>query len=128
MVWLVGRQAIPVLATLILLSYTKLIWSVFQALYFTYIMCIERIMSHSNYGTVMLLYNIWRLLSNILIGCTYLTNCSIHLLPFYYTIIWKTFIKVLVLLSNVVNTYEAFFMHMEVPIRTSVGFGLDIYY
>ena len=36
---LVGRQAIPVLATMILLSYTKLIRTVFQALYFTNIHC-----------------------------------------------------------------------------------------
>ena len=39
MVRLVGRQAIPVLATMILLSYTKLIRAVFQALYFTNIQC-----------------------------------------------------------------------------------------
>ena len=39
MVRLVGRQAIPVLATMILLSYTKLIRAVFQALYFTNIRC-----------------------------------------------------------------------------------------
>ena len=36
---LVGRQAIPVLATMILLSYTKLIRTVFQALYFINIQC-----------------------------------------------------------------------------------------
>ena len=39
MVRLVGRQAIPVLATMILLSYTKLIRTVFQALYFINIQC-----------------------------------------------------------------------------------------
>ena len=38
-VQLVGRQAIPVLATMILLSYTKLIRAVFQALNFTNIQC-----------------------------------------------------------------------------------------
>ena len=36
---LMGRQAIPVLATMILLSYTKLIRTVFQALYFVNIQC-----------------------------------------------------------------------------------------
>ena len=36
---LVGRQVIPVLATMILLSYTKLIRTVFHALYFTQIPC-----------------------------------------------------------------------------------------
>ena len=36
---LVGRQAIPVLATMILLSYTKLIRTVFKTLYFTNIQC-----------------------------------------------------------------------------------------
>ena len=35
----VGRQAIPVLATMILLSYTKLIRTVFQALHYTNIHC-----------------------------------------------------------------------------------------
>ena len=39
MVRLVGRQIIPVLATMILLSYTKLIRSVVQALYFIKIPC-----------------------------------------------------------------------------------------
>ena len=39
MVRLVGRQAIPVLATMILLSYTKLIRIVFQVLQFTNIPC-----------------------------------------------------------------------------------------
>ena len=39
MVRLVGSQAIPVLATMILLSYTKLIRTVFQALYFINIQC-----------------------------------------------------------------------------------------
>ena len=36
---LVGSHAVPVLATMILLSYTKLIRTVFQALYFTNIQC-----------------------------------------------------------------------------------------
>ena len=36
---LVGRQAIPVLATMILLSYTKLIRTVFQVLHYTNIQC-----------------------------------------------------------------------------------------
>ena len=36
---LVGRQAIPVLATMILLSYTKLIRTVFHVLYYTNIQC-----------------------------------------------------------------------------------------
>ena len=36
---LVGRQIIPVLATMILLSYTKLIRTVFKALFFTNIQC-----------------------------------------------------------------------------------------
>ena len=39
MVQLVGRQAIPVLATMILLSYTKLIRTVFQVLHYTNILC-----------------------------------------------------------------------------------------
>ena len=39
MVRLVGRQAIPVLATMILLSYTKLIRTVFQVLHHTNIQC-----------------------------------------------------------------------------------------
>ena len=39
MVRLVGRQAIPVLATMILLSYTKLIRTVFQVLHYTNIQC-----------------------------------------------------------------------------------------
>ena len=38
-VQLVGRQAIPVLATMILLSYTKLIRTVFQVLHYTNIQC-----------------------------------------------------------------------------------------
>ena len=38
-VQLVGRQAIPVLATMILLSYTKLIRTVFQVFYYTNIQC-----------------------------------------------------------------------------------------
>ena len=38
---LVGRQTIPVLATMILLSYTKLIRTVFQVLYFTEIPCTD---------------------------------------------------------------------------------------
>ena len=38
---LVGRQAIPVLATMILLSYTKLIRTVFQAFYYTKIPCTD---------------------------------------------------------------------------------------
>ena len=38
-VCLVGRQAIPVLATMILLSYFKLIRTVFKALYFMQIPC-----------------------------------------------------------------------------------------
>ena len=38
---LVGRQAIPVLATMILLSYTKLIRTVFQVFYFTQIPCAD---------------------------------------------------------------------------------------
>ena len=38
---LVGRQVIPVLATMILLSYTKLIRTVFQALYYTEIPCTD---------------------------------------------------------------------------------------
>ena len=40
-VLIVGRQAIPVLATMILLSYTKLIRSVFQALYSIKIPCTD---------------------------------------------------------------------------------------
>ena len=39
MVRIVGRQAIPVLATMILLSYTKLIRTVFQVLHYTNIQC-----------------------------------------------------------------------------------------
>ena len=39
MVRLVGRQAIPVLATMILLSYTKVIRNVFQVLHYTNIQC-----------------------------------------------------------------------------------------
>ena len=39
MVRLVGSHAVPVLATMILLSYTKLIRTVFQALYFVNIQC-----------------------------------------------------------------------------------------
>ena len=47
---LVGRQAIPVLATMILLSYTKLIRTVVQALYFIKIPCTD-----SKNNTVLLL-------------------------------------------------------------------------
>ena len=50
----VGRQAIPALATIILLSYTKLIRTVIQALYFTNIQCSD---NKNNTVTLLRWYN-----------------------------------------------------------------------
>ena len=68
---LVGRQAIPVLATMILLSYTKLIRTVFQALYFTKIPC-----SDSKNNTIILLR--WYIDANV----QYVRGCHIPLFLF----------------------------------------------
>ena len=68
---LVGRQAIPVLATLILLSYTKLIRTVFQALYFTKIPCID-----AKNKSIMLLR--WYIDANV----QYVRGCHIPLFLF----------------------------------------------
>ena len=68
---LVGRQAIPVLATMILLSYSKLIRTVFQALYFTQIPC-----SDGKNNTVTLLR--WYINPNV----QYARGCHIPLFLF----------------------------------------------
>ena len=67
----VGRQAIPALATIILLSYTKLIRTVIQALYFTNIQC-----SDNKNDTVTLLR--WYVDANV----QYLRGCHIPLFLF----------------------------------------------
>ena len=68
---IVGRQVIPVLATMILLSYTKLIRTVFQALYFTQIPCTE-----SKNNTITLLR--WYIDANV----QYVRGCHIPLFLF----------------------------------------------
>ena len=73
-VWLVGRQAIPVLATMILLSYTKLIRTVFMVLHFTKIPCRD-----SNDNTITLLR--WYIDANV----QYLRGC--HLLLFLFSLV-----------------------------------------
>ena len=71
MVRLVGRQIIPVLATMILLSYTKLIRTVVQALYFIKIPC-----SDAKNNTVLLLR--WYFDANV----QYLKGCHLSLFLF----------------------------------------------
>ena len=71
LVRLVGRQAIPVLATMILLSYTKLIRTVFQALYFTEIPCAD-----SMNNTIILLR--WYIDANV----QYVRGCHLPLFLF----------------------------------------------
>ena len=66
---LVGRQVIPVLATMILLSYTKLIRTVFQILHYTNIQC-------RGENNIILLR--WYVDANVL----YLTGCHLPLLLF----------------------------------------------
>ena len=68
---LVGRQAIPVLATMILLSYTKLIRTVFQVLHSKQIPCTD-----SKNNTVLLLR--WYIDANV----EYLRGCHIPLFLF----------------------------------------------
>ena len=68
---LVGRQAIPVLATMILLSYTKLIRTVFLVLHFTNILC-----SGDNYVTFNL--SRWYIDANV----QYVRGCHIPLFLF----------------------------------------------
>ena len=68
---LVGRQAIPVLATMILLSYTKLIRTVFQVLHSKQISCTD-----SKNSTVLLLR--WYIDANV----EYLRGCRIPLFLF----------------------------------------------
>ena len=68
---LVGRQVIPVLATMILLSYTKLIRTVVQALYFVKIRC-----SDSKNNTVLLLR--WYIDANV----EYVRGCHMPLFLF----------------------------------------------
>ena len=70
-VLLVGRQAIPVLATMILLSYTKLIRTVFLILYFMKIPCTD-----ANNNTVLLLR--WYIDANV----HYLKGCHLSLFLF----------------------------------------------
>ena len=74
LVRLVGRQAIPVLGTMILLSYTKLIRIVFQVLYSTKIPCTD-----AKNNTVLLLR--WYIDANI----QYVRGC--HLLLFLFSLI-----------------------------------------
>ena len=71
LVRLVGRQAIPVLATMILLSYTKLIRIVFQVLYSTKIPCTD-----AKNNTVTLLR--WYIDANV----QYLRGCHLSLFLF----------------------------------------------
>ena len=71
MVLVVGRQAIPVLATMILLSYTKLIRTVFQVLYSTKIPCTD-----AKNNTVTLLR--WYIDANI----QYVRGCHLPLFLF----------------------------------------------
>ena len=76
LVRLVGRQAIPVLATMILLSYTKLIRIVFQVLYSTKIPCID-----TTNNTVTLLR--WYIDANV----QYLRGCHLSLFLFSMTVL-----------------------------------------
>ena len=57
-VQLVGRHAVPVLATMILLSYTKIIRTVFQAFYYTNIQC-----TYEN--DVIFLRKVWKIDANV---------------------------------------------------------------
>ena len=92
---LVGRQAIPVLATMILLSYTKLICTVFLVLRYTDVSC-----SGENNVT----FKSWYVDATapylkgchiaVLTGCNHVSNCSIHLLPSNNTITLRTIIKI----------------------------------
>ena len=72
---LVGRQAIPVLATMILLSYTKLIRTVFQVLHYTNIQC---------RGDNNITFLRWYIDANI----QYLKGCHLPLLLFSLAVIF----------------------------------------
>ena len=73
---LVGTHVVPVLATMILLSYTKLIRTVFQALYFTNIQCYSEI-------NVALVSYVWYIDATV----QYLEGCHLPLFLFSLTVL-----------------------------------------
>ena len=77
LVRLVGRQTIPVLATMILLSYTKLIRTVFQVLYSIKIPCTD-----VNNNTITLL--MWHIDANV----QYVRGCHIPLFLFSLAVLF----------------------------------------
>ena len=73
---LVGTHVVPVLATMVLLSYTKLIRTVFQSLYFTNIQCYNEI-------DVALVSYVWYIDATV----QYLEGCHLPLFLFSLTVL-----------------------------------------
>ena len=75
-VQLVGRHAVPVLATMILLSYTKIIRTVFQVFYYTNIQC-----TYEN--DVIFLRKVWKIDANV----EYMNGCHFPLFVVSLTVL-----------------------------------------